>query len=63
MIFDTFQYIIDHNPRMAIDIIELVKWVNGMSTETYHPQINFILPKVLHIIEEKRQNSEMTVGS
>ena len=37
MIFDTFQQVITHHHMLASEIIMLVRWINMMSTETYHP--------------------------
>jgi FKBP12-rapamycin complex-associated protein len=63
MIFDTVEKVITSMPSQASDIITLVRHINQRSSESYLPQMNFILPKVLQIIESKRYNSDfMRIG-
>jgi hypothetical protein len=63
MIFDTVEKVIASMPSQASDIITLIRHINQRSSESYLPQMNFILPKVLQIIESKRYNSDfMRIG-
>ena len=59
MIFDTVEKVITGMPSQASDIITLVRHINLRSTESYLPQMNFILPKVLQIIESKRYSTDI----
>ena len=63
MIFDTIEKVITNIPQEASDIITLIRHINMRSTESYLPQMNFILPKILQIIESKRFYSDMIRAS
>lgn len=53
MIFDTIEQVILTQKHHASEVIDLLVFINVMSKERYLPQMNFILPKVLHLIESK----------
>jgi hypothetical protein len=57
MIFDTIEKVIQQQPRNASDVIILLRHINNRSREKYLPQMNFILPKVLQLIDSKRHSS------
>jgi hypothetical protein len=58
MIFDTIEQVILNQQQQAQEVIELLIFLNMRSNEKYLPQMNFILPKVLHLIDSKRYSSE-----
>lgn len=56
MIFDTIERVINSASREnnLLYAIELLKHINMRSEEAYLPQMNFILPKVLQLLDYKR---------
>jgi len=57
MIFDTIEQVIQQQPRNASDVITLLRYINNKSRDKYLPQMNFILPKVLQLIDSQRHSS------
>jgi hypothetical protein len=58
MIFDTIEQVILNQHQHVQEVIELLIFLNMRSSERYLPQMNFILPKVLHLIDSKRYSTE-----
>lgn len=55
MIFDTIEGVISQQSRGdLLYVMDLLKRINQRSEESYLPQMNFILPKVLQLIDAKR---------
>ena len=55
MIFDTIEQVILTQHQHASEVIDLLVFINVM-TNKYLPQMNFILPKVLHLIDSKNRS-------
>ena len=55
MIFDTIESVVSRQSRAdLLYVMDLLKRINQRSEESYLPQMNFVLPKVLQLIDAKR---------
>lgn len=63
MIFDTIEKVLTQQQSQHIsEIITLIRHINTRNTQSYLPQMNFILPKILQIIESKSNNDLKRMG-
>jgi len=67
MIFDTIEQVTlqqQHSSDISnfLNVIRLLKHINMKSEQKYLPQMNFILPRILQLIDQKRFSSDYTQG-